>query len=100
MSTYTPSETAGEPGARPPCATCGAAFRLHRQHSPECERRAASGLGGCWCAQLLGYPRCPEAYRPDTLEVARRELADAERSGDEARVFVARGNLQRLEGRA
>lgn len=42
---------------------------------------------------------CPEAYRPGTLEVAQRELAAAEASGDQARVFVARGNLQRLVGR-
>ena len=61
---------------RPPCANCGAAFRLHRD-----------GV-------------CPTAYRPDTLEAAQRELADAERSGDANRIFVARGELQRIIGRS
>lgn len=73
MSTYTANPDHVGPG-RPPC-TCGAAYRLHLEQ------------------------RCPEPYRPGTLEAARRELEAAERSGDEARVFVARGNLQRLEGR-
>ena len=76
MSTYLPQGRPDLPG-RPPCAHCGAAHRLH----------------------LAPELRCPEAYRPDTLELARRELAQAEASGDEARIFVARGNLQRLEGR-
>lgn len=61
---------------RPPCAECGAAFRLH-----------------------LAGGACPVAYRPDTLEVARRELAAAESSGDQARIFIARGEVQRLIGR-
>lgn len=89
MSTYSPSTTAGEPGSRPPCATCGAAYRLHR--NPILDQRPLEQHE----PRLL----CPEAYRPDSLEVARRELAAAEATGDEARVFVARGNLQRLEVR-
>ena len=42
---------------------------------------------------------CPDMYRPDTLVSARAELEAAQRSGDEARIFIARGNLQRLQGR-
>ena len=84
VSTYTPQPAA--PGAgRPPCASCGAAYRLH----------GIVYVGG----QGDEARPCPEAYRPDTVELARRELAQAEATGDEARVFVARGNLQRLEGR-
>lgn len=103
MSTYVPQQSMG--AGRPTCAACGAAYRLHRtlEHSPECDARKASGVGGCWCAlpevRASLTLRCPEAYRPDTLEIARRELEAAEASGDEARVFVARGNLQRLAGR-
>jgi len=96
MSAYQPQP--GVFAGRPPCAACGAAYRLHRQHTAPCDARAARGLGGCWCDRL-GAPFCPEAYRPDTLEVAQRELAAAEASGDPAREFVARGNLQRLAGR-
>lgn len=43
--------------------------------------------------------RCIDLYRPDTLGIARRALAEAEESGDEARIFVARGDLQRLQRR-
>jgi hypothetical protein len=42
---------------------------------------------------------CPSMYRPDNLDDARTELVDAIESGDQTRVFVARGNLQRLGGR-
>lgn len=78
MNGYQPA--AGVYVGRPPCANCGAAYRLHR----------SSG----------GWPgACPEQYRPDSLRVAQRELAAAEASGDEARVFVARGEVQRLQGR-
>lgn len=59
---------------RPPCASCGAAYRLHRNN------------------------RCPQPYRPDTLAVARRELGQALASGDAGRIFVARGEVQRLGG--
>lgn len=81
---------------RPPCAACGAAYRLHHQHSPECLARTASGRGGCWCASKLGYPRCPEAYRPDTLLAAQAQYDRAIATGDQAAIFVARGELQRL----
>lgn len=79
MSTYQPQP--GVFAGRPPCVNCGAAYRLHHD----------SNL-------LDGARYCPEAYRPDTLERAQRELADAVTSGDPAREFVARGNLQRLGG--
>lgn len=81
MSTYQ-----AQPGVfagRPPCARCGAAWRLHHRTTI---RHADVRL-------------CPEAYRPDTLEVAQRELAAAEASGDQARIFVARGEVQRLAGK-
>jgi hypothetical protein len=81
---YRPNATHVGPG-RPPCE-CGAAYRLHRQVSEESERG--------W--RLV----CPAPYRPDSIEAAQRELEEAQASGDEARVFVARGNLQRLAGRA
>lgn len=60
---------------RPPCETCGAAYRLHR------------------------FGACPEAYRPTTQDEAQRLLERAEHNGDAERVFVARGELQRLRGR-
>jgi len=82
VSTYSPAP--GVYAGRPPCAHCGAAYRLHRA-------TLVAGVGGVL--------RCPEAYRPATLEVAQRELAEALARGDEAGIFVARGNLQRLEGR-
>jgi hypothetical protein len=71
---YTPN-----PGVfvgRPPCAECGAAYRLHEQDGT-----------------------CPVAYRPGTMEEAERELMQAEASGDKARIFIARGDVQRLTGR-
>jgi hypothetical protein len=95
VSTYEPQE--GALVGRPPCRHCGAAYRLHRlrvaphpvtgQPAPAPVPAGGSGLA------------CPTAYRPGTLEEAQRELAQAEASGDANRVFVARGNLQRLEGR-
>lgn len=75
-TTYNPQ--AGASVGAPPCANCGAARRLHRP---------AAGARYWWC---------PEPYRPESIDVARRELAEAEASEDAARVFVARGNLQRL----
>lgn len=68
---YTPQE--GVFVGRPPC-TCGAAYRLHRDGT------------------------CPRPYQPETLEIAVRELRAAQASNDAARVFVARGNVQRLGG--
>jgi hypothetical protein len=43
--------------------------------------------------------QCPEPYRPATIESATAELKSAEASGDANRIFVARGNFQRLKGR-
>ncbi len=57
---------------RPPCSACHAAYRLHTDG------------------------RCPEQYRPGTLDEAAQLLADAEHSGDPLRTFVARGDVQRL----
>lgn len=82
MSTYTPQATVG-PG-RPPCARCGAAYRLHQ-----------AGVNETGEQYTL---TCPVAYRPGTLHAAQEELLAAVRSGDEARVFVARGEVQRLGG--
>lgn len=59
---------------RPPCE-CGAAYRLHRDGA------------------------CPVPYRPPTIQSAERDLRDAERSGDANRIFIARGEVQRLRGR-
>ena len=78
MKTYRAQQ--GIFAGRPPCAVCGAAYRLHRVEADDDHT----------------YLKCPDAYRPDNLDTARRELADAEQSGDPARVFVARGNLQHL----
>lgn len=83
MGTYTPA--AGVFPGRPPCATCGAAYRLHRAGVNE-------------TGEQYTLP-CPAPYRPSTLERAEEELAAAEASGDQARIFVARGELQRLGGR-
>jgi len=73
MTMYEPQE--GIHVGRPPCSQCGAAYRLHRDGA------------------------CPAAWRPTTPAEAERELAAAEASGDAARVFVARGDLQRIRGR-
>jgi hypothetical protein len=57
-----------------------------------------------YCARCGGHRnlhqpgQCPEPYRSDTLEAARRDLLLALASGDQARIFVARGNYQRLGG--
>lgn len=72
MTTYT-AQTGPSVG-RPPCAACGAAYRLHRG------------------------TLCPTAYRPDDLVTAYRELKAAYYSGDQTRIFVARGNVQHLGG--
>lgn len=104
VSKYSANPTHTGPG-RPPCESCGAAWRLHLPAgASEADTVLISGrrfvtARGRARLEAAGGLVCPEAYRPDTLEVARRELAAAEASGDEARVFVARGNLQRLEGR-
>lgn len=87
VSTYSPQATVG-PG-RPPCANCGAAWRLHR--NPALDTRPLE--------QHEPRHPCPRAYRPATLEVAQRELEQAEASGDANRIFVARGEVQRLRGR-
>lgn len=65
---------------RPPCMECGAAYRLHHETADR------------------GVRRCPQAYRPDTLEAAQRALSAARDSGDAAALFIARGEVQRLGG--
>ena len=65
--TFAPNATA--PGY---CATCGARKALH----------------------VAG--RCPEAYRPDTLTAALDSLDRAKALGDQAAIFTARGEVQRL----
>lgn len=68
--------TTWQPGADDRyCAACGASRRLHT---------------------VAG--KCPTAYRPPTLADAYRDLAAAEAAGDQARTFVARGDVQRLGG--
>lgn len=89
MSTYAPAE--GIHIGWPPCANCGAAYRLH--HVTE---HSVAGAGAIARTARL---TCPTPYRPDTIEVAQRELAAAEASGDQARIFTARGEVQRLVGR-
>lgn len=81
MTTYQPAE--GVFVGRPPCVNCGAAWRLH-------EPVARPGAAGVL--------RCPVAYRPDTLDAANRALDEAIASGDQARIFAARGDVQRLGG--
>jgi len=87
VSVYSPAP--GVYAGRPPCAHCGAAYRLHR--NPILDERPLE--------QHEPRDPCPVAYRPATLEAAQRELAEALARGDDAGIFVARGNLQRLEGR-
>lgn len=65
-----------EPWLRNRCVNCGTLQKLHVH-------------GG----------KCPTSYRPQTLEEAQRELQRAEASGDAGRVFVARGDVQRLGGK-
>lgn len=79
MSTYEPQE--GVLAGRPPCRNCGAAYRLH------------------YPAGKRGGMECPTAYRPGTLAEARDQLDKAEASGDANRIFVARGEVQRLASR-
>ena len=85
MTTYRPAE--GIFVGRPPCL-CGAAFLLHGYGS--LRMRLAQDKAG----QLA----CPSIYRPATPDDAARELEAAQASGDPARVFIARGDLQRLTG--
>jgi hypothetical protein len=87
VSTYEPQE--GVLAGRPPCRHCGAAFRLHR--NPALDERPLE--------QHEPRHPCPTAYRPGSLEEAQRELVAAEASGDANRIFVARGEVQRLAGR-
>lgn len=66
------------PGSQPSrCARCGTLETLHvyQQH-------------------------CPTSYRPGTLQEAQAELDRAVASGDAGRIFVARGDVQRLAGRS
>lgn len=90
--TYAPVD--GTFVGRPPCASCGASFHLHQPSGSVVDGKLRQRLfdGG---TPLL----CPQAARPDSLEAARRVLEDAEASGDAARIFAARGDVQRLEGR-
>lgn len=74
MTTYSPQ--AGVHVGRPPCATCGANYHLHRAGT------------------------CPAAYRPDSLQAAVSALSAAQGRHDPAATFAARGDLQRLLGRA
>lgn len=103
MSSYRPA-----PGvwvARPPCDNCRANFHLHRPPtappSPG-DRRSERRVTGVDLAQAydMGVPlACPEGYRVGSIEEAQEGLRRAEASGSQERVFVARGDLQRLEGR-
>lgn len=88
MTTYLPQT--GVFMGRPPCENCGAAFRLHGLSGTTGVELAASANSGDRLA-------CPTAYRPASLDEARARLAEAETSGDQARIFVARGDLQRLQ---
>lgn len=91
MSTYQPAQ--GTYPGMPPCETCGANFHLHRLATGQAsglEMRRAYDLG-----QPLACPR-RDAERTDNLDEARVALERATAGGDEAAVFVARGNLQRL----
>lgn len=45
-----------------------------------------------------GTRECPQKYRPGTLEEAQRTLRLALERNDQAAVFVARGEVQRLGG--
>ena len=91
------------------CLDCGR-VRPHQDLMPDCpckvrmfeaqpvdRRRCVCGI-----QRRLHHEdgRCPDLYRPPTLESAQRALERAEASGDEARIFVARGEVQRLGGRA
>jgi hypothetical protein len=98
VSTYRPAE--GTYPGMPPCEACGANFHLHRlttgltRHASGLEMRRAYDNG-----EALHCPR-REPERTDNLDEARAALERATAGGDEAAVFVARGNLQRLEREA
>lgn len=108
MSTYVAQE--GVYVGAPPCASCGAALRLHTVPAGTITeavpirvgpntRQYLTSLGLQKLLAAGAQLQCPEAYRPGTLEEAQRGLAAAEASGDAARIFIARGELQRLQGR-
>jgi len=61
--------------------------------SPLLSRAARSTLA------VRGTLPCPQAYRADSVDLAEKALAAALASGDANRVFVARGDVQRLTGR-
>jgi hypothetical protein len=89
LTMYIPAGTIG--AGRPACARCGAAYGLHG--SILLSRAARATLAA------RGQLPCPHPFRVDSLAVAQRALDRAEASGDASRIFAARGDLQRLQGR-
>lgn len=92
----------------PPCEACGANFHLHRPAEGAVEGllapsdRARITGRGLQALEARGVPlECPrrEPDRTERLEEAQAELEAARASGDQQREFVARGNVQRLQGR-
>lgn len=93
--TYSPAE--GTYIGRPPCANCGANFHLHRLRASGPAVSGATLANAHERGEALVCPtERPEPARAETLDAARAELAQAEASKDPQRVFVARGNVQRL----
>lgn len=75
----------------PPCAECGAHYFLHGPAAvTRDERRRLANAGRL---------PCPTPYRETSLERAQARLAEAEASGDDAAIFTARGDVQRLTPR-
>ena len=87
ITVYVPAPDIG-PGM-PPCGRCGAAYGLHGAFGLTREVRLDLARRG-----RLG---CPQPYRPDRLDLAEKALQQALASGDPGAVFVARGDVQRLQ---
>lgn len=106
MTIYAPQPA--EPGgpAQPPCANCGAAFRLHRPLAADVAGLAVEVAGRQYVTaqgmrKLLAMGArlaCPTAARPGSLAGAMQQLLAATIAGNATAVFSARGEVQRLMG--
>lgn len=62
------------------------------------QRNRCTHCGTLRHAHAHGTLECPQPYRPETLADAMREYAAATSTGDQNRIFAARGEVQRQHG--
>jgi hypothetical protein len=88
MTTYDPQP--GVSVGRAHCAACGASFGLHGDPGATLAERTRAARAGTLA--------CPTPSRITKLSDAEGSLRAAVAAGDRNRVFVARGEVQRLGG--